>query len=599
MVCGRTSLWVAGVLASATPGVAQERAAPVSPAHTFARGFDLDRGSELRVTLGGIPMNLPSTVWGPGYLDSNLWIPELEGPVSYQRGPHAVEEGGFALAGALRKDLVERVERPALTAEYGGAEADRFGRLLWLDSRPARGATFTYALEGTRNARPWDELDPSSKVNAAFRLGREEADRGWNVTLLATQERGDGGAPDPFRPLPESLEDLHQGDGLRTRRLLLGAGLRQEDRPGVTTRWQAYAGLSGMQAWGDYTYFLRDEDRGDQLERVDRRGFLGLEGSRQWRSAPWDARLGFQTRVDQIAAAEVFATQDRVRLEPLLEGRAGLYHGALFGQGAAQLGGWRASLGLRLDSQRNQVRGAGHRSATLLSPKAGLAYRPAPDTEFSVSHSLGYRPGNAFRDAEPMTRATGTDLAARTRVLGPWESGVTLYTLDLEAETGLDPAWNAFVARGRSRHHGIEWHNLVRQGPWSAELCLAWDQARFRDLPGGRDEVPGAISQTGFLALGWQGSSRSLKASLKRLGAYALTPDRSVRAGAQDALELKASQDWRRWTLAVAVLNAFNHRTFNQEYYYRSRLPGEAAEWGRHGRPADPQAIRLEVTHRF
>lgn len=227
MVCGRTSLWVAGVLASATPGVAQERAAPVSPAHTFARGFDLDRGSELRVTLGGIPMNLPSTVWGPGYLDSNLWIPELEGPVSYQRGPHAVEEGGFALAGALRKDLVERVERPALTAEYGGAEADRFGRLLWLDSRPARGATFTYALEGTRNARPWDELDPSSKVNAAFRLGREEADRGWNVTLLATQERGDGGAPDPFRPLPESLEDLHQGDGLRTRRLLLGAGLRQ------------------------------------------------------------------------------------------------------------------------------------------------------------------------------------------------------------------------------------------------------------------------------------------------------------------------------------------------------------------------------------
>jgi hypothetical protein len=593
-------LWVAGVLASATPGAAQELAAPVSPAHSFARGFDLDRGSELRVTLGGIPMNLPSTVWGPGYLDGNLWIPELEGAVRSERGPHQVEEGGFALAGSLRKELLERVERPSLSVEYGGARADRFGRLLWLDSRPVRGATLTYGLEGTRNGRPWDELDPSAKVNAAFRLGREAADRGWNLTLLATQERGDGGAPDPFRPLPDSVDELHQGDGIRTRRLLLGAGLRQEHGPGVSTRWQAYAGLSSMQAWGDYTYFLRDPEHGDQLERLDRRGFLGLEGSRQWRSAPWDAQLGFQTRFDQVAAAEVFATQDRVRLDPLLQGRAALCHGALFGQGTARLGaGWRASLGLRLDSQRNQVGGAGHRSATLLSPKFGLAWRPAPDTEFSLSHSLGFRPGNAFRDPQPMTRATGTDLAASTRVLGPWLSGITLYTLDLEAETGLDPAWNAFVAQGRSRHQGLEWHNLVRQGPWSAELCLAWDQARFRDLAAGLDRVPGAIGQTGFLALGWQGASRSAKASLKRLGAYALTPDGAVRAGAQDALELKASQDWRRWTLAVAVLNAFNQRSYNQEYCYRSRLPGEAAAVGPHGRPADPQAIRLELTHRF
>jgi outer membrane receptor protein involved in Fe transport len=605
----RNSLWLAGLLACAWGQAGEPDPHPVTPTHTFGRGFDLDRGTDLSVTLAGIPVNLPSTVWGPGYLDTNIWIAELEGPVQYQRGPYLVEEGGFALAGSVRKDLLATVERPSLTAEYGGAEADRFARMLWMDARPAGAATFSYALEGTRNTHPWDELDSSARLNAAFRLGREDRDRGWNLTILATHERGDGIAPDPLRPEPESEEELHEGDGIRSRRLLLGAGLRTEDGVGVTTRIQAYGGVSAQQSWGDYTYFLRDPEHGDQLELVDRRGFLGLEGGRQWRDrsglfARWDYQAGFQARVDQVAAAEVFATQDRSRIQPLMQGQAALYHGALFAQGIARLGaGWRASLGLRLDTQRNQVTGTanpGQRSATLVSPKFGLAYRPVPDTEFSLNHGKGFRPGNAFRDPQPMTRATGTDLGAQTRILGPWTGGITLWTLDLDAETGLDPAWNAFVAQGRSRHRGLEWHNVVRQGPWSGELCLAWSQARFRDLPAGQDPVPGAVSQTGFLALGWQSGPLGLKASLKRLGAYALTPDNAVLADPQDALELRATREWRDWSVSVAVLNAFSKRKYNQEYYYLSRLAAEpAAVWDRHVRKADPQAIRLELTRRF
>jgi len=597
-----SSLCTAWALACALagPGWGQQEPAGPTPAHTFGRGFDLDRGTEFSVTLGGIPMNLPSTVWGPGYLDTNLWIPELEGAVEPRRGPHPVEAGGCALAGSVRKDLVDQVERPTLTAEYGGAEADRFGRLLWMASRPAGGAILTWALEGTRNGRPWDELDPPSKLNAAFRLGRAERDSGWDFTVLATQEKGDGGAPDPLRPTSDE-DELHEGDGIRTRRLLLGAGLLRG-----ATRLQAYAGFSSQQAWGDYTYFLHDAGHGDQRERLDRRGFLGLDLSRQWTRPGLDTQAGFQARVDQVAAAEVYATQDRVRLQPLLQGQAELLHGALYGQSTASLGAdWRASLGLRLDTQSNQVRGAaianhGLRTDTLLSPRLGLGWSPAPDTDFNLSHSRGFRPGNAFRDSRPMTRAYGTDLGAQTRLAGPWVSGVTFWTLDLDAETGLDPGLNAYVEQGRSRRQGLEWHNLVRSGPWSAELSLDWTRARFRDRPGGSGHVPGAMARTASLALGWQASSRSVKATLKRFGAYPLTPDNSVRADPQDALELKGTQDWGGWSFSLAVLNAFDKRKYNQEYCYPSRLSAESsAVPDRHARNADAQAIRVEVTRRF
>jgi hypothetical protein len=310
--------------------------------------------------------------------------------------------------------------------------------------------------------------------------------------------------------------------------------------------------------------------------------------------------------VDCLGAAEVFATQDRARFQPLMRGQADLYQQALYGQAATSLGaGWRASLGWRLDAQSNHVDDTapgnpGNRSGALLSPKLGLAYRPGPDTEFSLDHGGAARPGNAFRDPQPLTRITGTDLGVRTRVLGPWTSGVTLWTLDLQAETGLDPRWDAYVAQGRSRRQGLEWHNVVRQGPWDLELSLDWTHARFRDLPHGQDHVPGALGQTGLLAVGWKGASRAVKVSWKRAGAYALTADNSVLADPQDSVELKLTQAWRDWTFSAGVLNLFSLRKYNQEYFYLSRLNTEpAGVWDRHVRKADPQAVRFEITRRF
>lgn len=600
--------WVYGVMAAAGALAAEP---PAGPAHLFGRGFDLDRGTDFSVTLGGIPANLPVTVWGPGYLDLDFAIPELQGPARYRRGSSAVDAGAFAIAGAVRRDLAARVDRPLARLELGLAETDRYARLLWAASRPALGATSTQALEATRAGRPWGDPAGSGRFNGAWLLGREDRDLAWQLAVLGTLERGDGGAPSPLRPLPPGLAaaDLHLGDGNRTRRLFLGAGLRREG-PGTTTRIQGYAGVSALQVWAGCTGFLRDPVRGDQLELLDRRGFLGLEGSRQWRhrgSGRWEHQAGFQARFDHLAAAEIHATQDRVRLQPLLAASAELGHGALSGQSAVALGRWRARAGLRLDTQINRVLGqfpwpAPARTAvsTLLSPSLGLACAAGPDTRFSLSHGKSFRPGDGLRAAAPMARATGTDLSAETRPLGPWVSGVTLYRVDLEAGTVLDPAWNGFWSRGPARHQGLEWHNLARSGNWSCECCLAWNQARFLDAPAGLDQVPGAVGQTGYLAVGWKDGATSARITLRRLGSYPLT-EAGPAARREHGLDLELQRDWKDWSFTVTVLNAFGFRRYNQRYCYVSRLPGEppggvAGEWAR---KADPQTLRFKATRRF
>ncbi|MFL6195485.1 MAG: TonB-dependent receptor plug domain-containing protein [Thermoanaerobaculia bacterium] len=52
----------------------------------FLRGFNLDHGTDFRVTVDNIPVNMPSHGHGQGYSDLNFLIPELVETVRYKEG---------------------------------------------------------------------------------------------------------------------------------------------------------------------------------------------------------------------------------------------------------------------------------------------------------------------------------------------------------------------------------------------------------------------------------------------------------------------------------------------------------------------------------
>ena len=43
----------------------------------FLRGFNLDHGTDLAITVDGMPVNMPTHGHGQGYADINFMIPEL------------------------------------------------------------------------------------------------------------------------------------------------------------------------------------------------------------------------------------------------------------------------------------------------------------------------------------------------------------------------------------------------------------------------------------------------------------------------------------------------------------------------------------------
>ena len=96
---------------------------------------------------------------------------------------------------------------------------------------------------------------------------------------------------------------------------------------------------------------------------------------------------------------------------------------------------------------------------------------------------------------------------------------------------------------------------------------------------------------------GWFGALRG-----RYFGPRPLIEDDSVRS--QDSLIFNARAGYRfdnGIRLQLDALNLFNAKTSQIEYFYNSRLPGEAIGGvaDRHVHPAEPLAVRLTLAGRF
>ena len=75
----------------------------------FLRGFNLDHGTDLAISVDGMPVNMPTHAHGQGYADLNFLIPELIGSVNIRKGPYFADEGDFSSVGAVHINLLDSI----------------------------------------------------------------------------------------------------------------------------------------------------------------------------------------------------------------------------------------------------------------------------------------------------------------------------------------------------------------------------------------------------------------------------------------------------------------------------------------------------------
>ncbi|MEY9182354.1 outer membrane receptor protein involved in Fe transport [Bradyrhizobium sp. USDA 313] len=594
----------------------------------FLRGFNLDHGTDLAITVDGMPVNMPTHGHGQGYADINFLIPELIQSVNVRKGPYFADVGDFGSAGAVGIDYVNKLPKNIAEVSFGS-----FGyrRGIAAGSTAVGEGTLLAAIEGTKYDGPWDVPDDVRKINGMLRYSQGTATDGFTLSGMAYSSAWNSTDQVAQRAIDQGvisrLGSLDPTDGGVSSRFSLSGNFAHSSEYGQT-KISAYAIHSSLQLYNNFTYFLDNPVNGDQFNQLDQRTVSGFDArqSFDWRFGSFETqtRVGMQTRYDDIRVG-LFKTEQRNRLSTVREDSVREGNVGVWTDSTTRWTDWlRTTVGLREDFFAGRVlsdtpENSGKAQDSMMSPKAGIVFGPWFKTEFYGNAGYGLH-SNDIRGAtitvDPndkltpldrvplLVRSRGAEVGVRTKPMEGLTSSVALFVLDFDSELLFVGDAGTTEPSRPSRRVGVEWVNQYKPLPWlSFDLDVAYTKARFTDIDPVGDRIPGAPAWVGSAAItfgretGWFGA---LKA--RYFGPRPLIEDDSVRSLASLIFNARAGYRFDNGLrVQLDVINLFNAQTNQIEYYYLSRLPGEPIDGvaDRHVHPAEPRAVRLTVAARF
>lgn len=594
----------------------------------YVRGFNVDHGTDLSMSVAGMPVNLPTHAHGQGYADLNFLIPELVGGMQYRKGVQASEAGDFSAAGTIRISYLNVLDRPMARLETG---AFGYGRALAAVSPRAGRGTLLVAAEGLVHDGPWERPDAMRRANGVVRYSQGTTTSGWSVTALAYRAQWFGTDQIPRRAVDAGrlgrFGTLDRTSGGVTHRAGGVAEWQSASARGVR-RVEAFGFHYGLDLYSNFTYGLDDPDRGDQFEQRDARMVGGLRVS-QLRRVTLVGRestvaVGTELRHDHIGTVGLYRTVARRRVSTVREDAVRQTSGAAYLQLDTQWSPFvRTSAGVRADLYRWHVRAGdpvngGTVTDGLVNPKLSVALGPWRRTEVYAGlgggfHSNDGRGATLRRDpvtgedadpVDPLVRARGAEIGVRTLALPGLHTTLTLWGLGLGSELVFVGDAGTTTASRPSRRVGLEWDADYRVSTAvSLEASAAWSRARFTDAAPEGSRVPGAIEGVAMAGVRvspsgpWSGSLR-----WRFFGPRPLIEDNAVRSRPSNLVNGEVGYRFSpRLRLKADVLNVFNSRSSDIDYFYRSRLPGEPAEGvdGVHFHPVEPTTLRVSLLFGF
>lgn len=592
----------------------------------FLRGFNLDHGTDFATVVAGMPVNMPTHAHGQGYSDLNFLIPELVTGVQFSKGPYYADQGNFATAGASNISYANSLEKSIAHVEAGG---EGYRRALFAVSPKIGAGHVIAALEVAHNDGPWVHPDDYEQVNAVLRYSQGNSINGFSLTAMGSHGQWHSTDQVARRAVASGAINrfgtIDASDGGRTSRYSLSADMQRRSHDGsASTRITAYGIGYDLNLFSNFTYYLDDPVRGDQVEQADRRFVLGASVAHR-RLTRWSGHLvqntvGVQVRNDDIANVGLYHTQNRVRMDTRSQDAVLETTGGVYAQNEIEWTPWlRSIVGLRADASRFRVSAfnsanSGTASAGLVSPKGGMTLGPWKGTEVyanagggfhsndargtTITHDAG---GNPVERVTPLGRARGAEVGVRTVVVPHLQSTLSVWMLRLDSELVFAGDAATTQPSGPSARRGVEFTNYYSPSRWLIfDGDVSWSRAHFTALgPVGEGSVPeavGAVFSAGATIDGWHRTFGSLR--WRYFGPRTLVEDNSVRSKATSLINLQAGYQFAaKVKLAVDVFNLFNAAGSDVDYFYASRLPGEPLGGIEdiHTHPTLPRTARVSV----
>lgn len=247
----------------------------------FLRGFDIDHGTDIALSVDGMPVNMVSHAHGQGYSDLHFLIPETIEQVDFNKGPYYADQGNFNTAGYAGFKTKSFLDKSTVKLEGGQFGTMRSVAMIdLLGNQQKHGlylASEFYLTDGY-----FESSQHFSRINLMTKYtGRLNDDSFLKASASTFSSKWDASGQIPVRAVEAgdisrfgSIDDTEGGETSRSNFQM--KHVKALDNSSTLSQ-QVYLIDYQFKLVSNFTFFLEDSVNGDQITQSEKRNIYGYK----------------------------------------------------------------------------------------------------------------------------------------------------------------------------------------------------------------------------------------------------------------------------------------------------------------------------------
>ena len=591
----------------------------------FLRGFDLDHGTDINISVDGMPVNMVSHAHGQGYADLHFVIPELIDKVNFNKGPYYADKGNFTTAGFVEFKTKDYLENNFIKLEGGQFSTFRgiTGINLLKPKGDRRNQSLYFAGEGSFTKGYFESPQNFSRFNGMLKYhGSINSNNTLTAILTGFTSKWNASGQIPDRAVESGLVGFYGAidntEGGKTSRHNANIELQTKLSNGGTLHNQIFYSRYKFELYSNFTFFKEDPINGDQIRQKESRNIVGYNGSYQKEfyigKIKTETKTGVQVRYDVIDNIELTRTKDRtintaaIMLGNVNEMNAGAYYSQRFSfskkldiTGALRGDYFTNRYDDKLASQTLST------NSTILSPKLNFNYRVNDKIQLYLYNGRGFH-SNDTRVAvqqngkKVLPPAYGTDLGGVFKAGKKLVLQSALWYLWLDQEFVYVGDEGVVEAGGQTRRIGFDFSARYEVAKnFFADMDISLANPRAIGVAKADSYLPLAPRFTSVGGLtyrkekGWNGTLR-----YRFMDNRPANEDNSVVAKGYFVVDAAINYTKKNWEAGLSIQNLLNTKWKETQFDTESKLQTEPAPVSEiHFTPGTPFFARLSFTVYF
>jgi hypothetical protein len=565
----------------------------------FLRGFDCDHGTDVQVSVDGMPVNMVSHAHGQGYADSHFIIPETVNNIDFGAGPYYTQHGNLNTAGYVAFSTYNAIPVSRIQIEAGLFNTFRTLAMIDLlkknkDKQSAYVAGDFYYTDGaTDHPQNFNRFNLFGKYNLAVSRHTQ-----LTASVSAFKSKWDASGQVPARAVEGGMisrfGSIDPSEGGNTERYNTNLIITHHFAGGSNWENQFFYSRYIFNLYSDFTFFLNDPVNGDEINQAEKRNVFGysskLDHHYYFGNLGLQSTYGAGLRYDVTNDSKLAHVVKRQFLNYIQLGDIREANAFAYVQQQLTAGRWLIDAGTRLDYLHfayfdkltaSQLPAQGK---TVISPKLNIQYTVNPRVQFFIKSGKGFHSNDtrvvvANEGHDILPAAYGSDIGFIVKPSKQLLLTVTAWYLYLDQEFVYMGDDGNIAPSGKTKRKGID---IIGRYQFNktlfANVNLNFTRPRAIGELKGQDYIPLAPTATstgGIFYKKTEGFNGGI--SYRYIKSRPANQDGSIIAKGYFIIDGSINYTKKRYEIGLAIENMLNAKWNEAQFATESQLQGESS----------------------